>query len=67
VTDFRLWRLSQLKPAPPPDDADTPAARATALLAALRTAKGLEPPDLPPEGSPARAIIDAVKKARGQK
>ena len=66
MTDFRLWsKLSELKPAQPADDDDTPASRAKALLAASRKVKG-QPPELPPEGTPARAILDAVKKARGK-
>ncbi len=67
MTTLRHWpRLSELKPARPPDP-DPPETIAEQFIKAMRKAKGEAPPALPPEGSPARAIVDAMRKARGQK
>ncbi len=62
---LRHWPgLSVLKSGLPPEPA--PETIAEQFLKASRKARGQEPPELPPEGSPARAVIDAVKKARGK-
>ncbi len=64
MTIFRQWpRLSELKPARPPDP-DPPETIAEQFAKAHRKAKGEATPDLPPAGTAARAIVDAYRKAR---
>jgi hypothetical protein len=60
---LRRFLPPTVRPAPA---ADTPEARAEAIIRAGRLRRGLEPPPLPPKGSLARRILECAARARGE-